>query len=375
MRPVSDAFLRTVVGSHRMFARARVCVDFQSGTAPTGYEIPIIDGNVRADASSNVRTTVDLTTSGDGAWPTHPTDLLAPYGNELFVERGINYGNGTIEIVSFGYFRIDSTVQDDGPNGSIQLTASDRMAAIIDARLTSPIEFSAGTSVQTVFTRLVNEVYPLAQIQYDFVASGSTFASTHVAEEDRYGFLNDVAQSRGKIMYWDYRGILQVVSPPDPSVPVYTITYGRGGTLVKLSRQLTRDGVYNAVVARGDTVEGATNPVSALAVDDNVNSPTYWNGKFGRVPRYYYSSFLTTASQALSAAQSILQQATGLPYSINLDAIPNPALEPYDPLQIVMPDSEDIHVIDSITIPLTSANAMSGTTRKLISAELVDPLT
>lgn len=379
MRPVSDAFLRTVVGSHRVFARARVCETFQTGTAPTGYEIPIVDGDVRADASADVRASLDLSTPGiddsyRGMWPVRPDGLLAPYGNEVFVESGINYGNGTVEIVSLGYFRVDSTVQDDGPNGVIRLTGSDRMAGIIDARLTTPIQFDAGTSVETVFEQLVHEVYPTASIEYDFVASGSTFTTSHVAEEDRFGFLNDVAKSRGKIMYWDYRGVLRVESPPDPSTPVYEIATGRGGTLVRLTRSLSRQGVYNAVVARGESVEGEA-PVTATVVDNNVTSPTYWNGKFGRVPRFYYSSFLTTYSQAVSAATSILQQAIGLPYSISLDAIPNPALEPYDPIRIVMPDSTDVHVIDSLTIPLTSERVMTGSTRKLITMDLVEPVT
>lgn len=375
MRPVSDAFLRTLVGSHRVFSRVRVCTSFQTGVAPTGQEITIVDGDVRADASADVRSSVELVTSGDGTWPTRPSGLLTPYGNELFVERGVNYGNGTIEVVSLGYFRINSVAQDDGPNGVIRLTAGDRMTGIVDARLVLPRQFTPGTSVETIFTVLVREVYPSATIEFDFVASGSTINSAQVVEEDRYGFLRDLAQSRGKIMYWDYRGVLRVESPPDPTVPVYEISSGRGGTLVRLERSLTRQGVYNAVVARGDTVDGSSQPVQALAVDDNVNSPTFWNGPFGRVPRFYYSSFLTTPSQALAAAQSILRRAVGLPYSINLDAVPNPALEPYDPIRIVMPDSTDVHVIDSITIPLTSAGVMSGSTRKLITLDAVEPVT
>jgi hypothetical protein len=374
VRPVSDAFLRTLLGSHRVFARAKILVSFQSGTQPTGSEIPIVDGNVRADASADVRSSVELATDGNGTWPTRTDGLLAPYGNELFCERGIDYGNGTVEVVSLGYFRIDRTSQDDGPNGVIRLGGSDRMAGIIDARLTEPVQFPAGTSVEDVFDQLVHEVYPLAEIEYDFVASGSTFDTAHIAEEDRYGFLKDVAQSRGKIMYWDYRGILKVESPPDPDVPVYTINSGTLGNMVRLSRTLSRQGVYNAVVARGEAVEGS-DPVTALAVDDNVTSPTYWNGRFGRVPRFYYSSFLTSYSQAYAAAQSILRRATGLPYSIGLETVPNPALEPYDPVQILMPDSTDVHVIDSLTIPLTSQGTMSGATRKLISTDVVEPVT
>jgi hypothetical protein len=366
MRPVSDAFLRTLRGSHRMFARAKVLTTFQSGIAPTGTEIPIVDGDVRADASADVRASLDLTTSGDGTWPQQPGDLLAPYGNELFVERGINYGNGTIEIVSLGYFRINSTSQESGPRGEIKISASDRMSGIVDGRLPFPVQFAAGTSVLDAFTQLITEVYPDATIEFDFDGASSMFAEAHIAEEDRYGFLRDVAQSRGKIMYWDYRGVLKVVSPPDPTVPVYEINSGAGGVMVSLSRTLTRQSVYNGVVATGEST-GDIPPVTALVFDSNPNSPTYWNGRFGRVPRFYYSSFITTADAATSAATSILQRAIGLPYNIDLNAVPNPALEPYDPITITAPDTIDLHVIDSITIPLTASGTMTGSTRKLLS--------
>lgn len=372
MRPVSDAFLRTIAGSHRVFARVKVLTAYQEGTQPTGSEITIIDGNVRADASSDVRSSLDLVTDGTDMWPHDPTDLLAPYGNELFVERGVNYGNGTVEIVSLGYFRIDQTDQDDGPNGALRLSGSDRMAAIIEARLPFPVEFPAGTTVEEVFDQLVHEVYPDATIEYDFTASGSTFDTTHIADEDRFGFLRDVAKSRGKIMYWDYRGVLRVESPPDPETPVFEVRSGRGGNMVRLARTLTRQGVYNGVVARGEPQGEDQTPVTALVVDNNPASPTYWNGRFGKVPRFYYSSFITTTAAATAAATSLLQQASGLPYSIQLDAVPNPALEPYDPILVVAPDASDIHVIDSITIPLVAEATMSGTTRKLITFEPSD---
>jgi len=214
----------------------------------------------------------------------------------------------------------------------------------------------------------VREVYPDATIEYDFSAGGSTFSTDHVAEEDRFAFLRDVAKSRGKIMYWDYRGVLKVVSPPDPTIPVYEINAGRGGTMITLSRSLSRQGVYNGVVARGDQPTDDAQPI-ALVVDNNPASPTYWNGRFGKVPRYYYSSFITTTAQATSAATSLLQQAIGLPYSIELNAVPNPALEPYDSIQITAPDATDVHVIDSLSTPLTYQGTMIGSTRKLITFE------
>jgi hypothetical protein len=373
VRAVSQAFLDTLTGSHKMFSRAVVCTSFQDGISPTGYEIPIVDGEVRTDASADIRSSLTLSTAGDvGSWPHEHDDLLAPYGNEIWVERGLDFGNGVREIVGLGYHRIDTTSQARGPDGEIIVTASDRMSGIIDARLVQPIQFASGGTLANAFDVLVHEVYPDAEIVYDFDAEDSNFTTSHIAEEDRYGFLNDLARSRGKIMYWDYTGKLRVESPPDPTVPVYQVASGRGGVLVELSRSLTRQGVYNAVVVNGETPTDKP-PVQAIVYDNNPLSPTYWNGPFGHVPRFYYSSFITTNSAANAAGQSLLQQAIGLPYNIDFQMIVNPALEPYDPIRITSPDRTDIHVIDSITIPLTATRSMSGSTRKLITFDPSTP--
>lgn len=373
MRPVSQAFLDTLTGSHKMFARAVVVTTFQDGISPSGYEIPIISGEVRADASADIRSSLTLTTSGDGTWPHEQDDLLAPYGNEIWVERGLDFGNGVREIVGLGYHRIDTTSQSQGPDGEISITASDRMAGIIDARLVVPVQFVSGTSLANAFDVLVHEVYPDAVIVYDFDAEDSTFTTSHIAEEDRYGFLNDLARSRGKIMYWDYKGQLRVESPPNPDTPVYQVASGAHGVLIEISRNLTRQGVYNAVVVNGETPTDLP-PVQAIVYDNNPESPTYWDGPFGHVPRFYYSSFITTVAAAFSAGESLLQQAIGLPYNIDFQSIVNPALEPYDPIRITAPDRTDIHVIDSITIPLMAERPLAGATRKLISFDPSAPI-
>jgi Domain of unknown function (DUF5047) len=363
VRPVSEDFLTTVRGSHKIFTRVKVITTYQEGLAPTGTAIDVVDGDVRADAKADVRQTVDLTTRGDRRWPDVPTDLLTPYGNELFVERGVDFGNGTVEIVSFGYFRINSVDQDDGPDGEIKLAGSDRMIGLIDGRIPTPITFTTGTSLTTVFETLVHEIYPDATILFDFAADESTFDTQHVAEQDRYKFLNELAKAQGKVMYWDHRGQLRIESPLDPSSPVWEVNSGEDGILVKLQRELTRDGVYNAVVATGETTDESKPPVTAIVYDVNPDSPTYWEGRFGKVPRFYSSSFLTTVENATAAARSILLQAIGLPYNVNFQAVPNPALEVFDPIKITSREGSVVHVIDTLSTPLTADGVQTGTTR------------
>lgn len=361
MRPVSAAFLRVLRGSHQMDARATIVTSFQTGTAPSGTEVGVISGDVTHDGTADIRATADLKVSGD--WAEQPDGLLTPYGNEVFIERAVKYGGGSREWVSQGYFRLNSVEQPDAPWGEIRLAGADRMCGIVDARLVSPRQYLPADSVEDVFTDLVLEVYPAATIQYDFDAAGTLLGRSLIADQDRYGFLRDLATGLGKILYWDYRGFLIVASPPDPTVPVFEVNSGAGGVLVTLSRKLSRDGVYNAVVASGEAGDDQA-PARAVARDMNPASATFWDGRFGKVPRFYSSPFLTTDAQAQSAAESLLRKVVGLPYSVDFTAVPNPALEPLDSVRITHPDRSEVHILETVKVPLSPLEALSATTRE-----------
>lgn len=370
MRPVSANFLSVLRGSHNVAIRVRVVETFQTGVSPTGTELALIDGTVFLDANADVRGTVDVTVDGTDAFTRDPGGLLTPYGNELFVERGVVYGTGTREFVSQGYFRIYEVEQDGEPDSPIRLAGRDRMSGLIDGRLVAPIQFVIGTSVQSIFNTLVLEIYPTATIQFDYDASTDTIQSNLIADEDRYTFLRDLVKARGKVMYWDYAGRLQVKDAPDPHATVFTVNTGEDGVLVALNRALDREGVYNAVVARGETPLDDTAPVRAVAIDNDPASPTFWDGPFGRVPRFYQSPFIQTTAQAQSAAEKILARAIGLPYSVELTAVVNPALEPLDPIRVEHEDGFENHVIQRLSVPLSVTRGMNIATREQTNVDI-----
>lgn len=363
MRPVSDRFLAALHGSHRAVSQAFIVAPGQTGTSPTGTELEIISGDIRFDAKAQVRATLSLEVPGDAGFPEGPSDDLTPYGNEVFVRRGLDYGGGTIEWVSLGYYRIHSVEQDEAPDGLIRVTATDRMQGIVDARLFGPDRFGATQEFGTVVESLVWPVFGWATIEWDDATDDEQIGRVLLVEEDRYAALDDLITSRGKIWYWDYRGVLVIKDPPAATEPVWTCNAGADGVLVRLSRDLSREGVYNAVVATGEAFD-ETVPARAVAVDDDPTSPTYWEGPFGRVPRYYSSPLLLTNAQALSAAGSILRQSLGVPYEVDFESIVNPALELLDPIRIVLGESIRTHVIDELVIPLSPDQAMAATTRE-----------
>jgi hypothetical protein len=354
-----------------MVARARIVAPGLTGTNPGTLvagepvnAIPISVGDVKFDGTADIRATLELTTMAP--FPTSASDLLTPYGNEIFIERGIDFGP-TREWVSQGYYRIYSVDQDEAPDGPVVVGGRDRMSGIIDADRESPKEYPDGTSVEAVFVDLVGEVYPGATIQFDFAASTTLFSTTHIVEEDRYAFLKDIADSLGKIMYWDYQGFLQVKTAPDPTQPVFDVDHGEDGVVVKVSRSLNRDGAPNAVVMVGEQV-GEAPPVRAVAYDMNPLSPTYWLGPYGKVPIKVSSSFVETQPQAQDAANAKLARLLGVPYSIDFTMVPHPGLEVLDPVRVSYSDrhSAEIHVIQTLTVPLNAEAAMDGTSRQRV---------
>lgn len=355
MRAVSPRFLTTLPGSHNAVFRARVCTTFQTGTDPDGIEIPVLGGDVVQASTADIRSTLDLTTSW--AWPRNAAGDLAPYGNELFIERGIEYGNGQREWVGLGYHRIDNPDQDDAPRGPIQISAPDRMAGIIDARFLTPRQFSATMTRGALVQQLIGEVYPAATISWDDagVRDGQV-GTTVTADRDRFGTLKDLITSLGKVGYWRYDGVFRVETPPAiGGAPSWTVKSGKGGVLVKMSRAITRQGIYNVVAASGTEV-----PVWAAVADLSPSSPTRYGGRFGPVPRFYSSPFLTTTDQCRLAAEVLLRKSLGLPYTVNLQAIANAALEPDDLIQV----EAEKHICDVVTIPLDTGTPISVETRK-----------
>ena len=367
MRPVSARYLAAVRDSHEAVTRVRFVTPGQEGVTPTGVELKLTSGALTLDANAVTRTYGSLTLAEP--WSDDGTGI-APYGQELYVERAIVYGNGQREFVGLGYLRIVGVEQPDAPLGELQVEVQDRMSAIVDGRLLAPVQYLPTELLGDIVESLVTEVLPGQSIEWDDADELTAVGRVVVCEEDRYGFLNELVTSLGKVWFFDHRGVLVVRDPPDALTPVSVVDAGRGGVLATASRGLSRAGVFNAVKATGEAFDDAL-PVFAVAYDLNPASRTYWEGPFGKVPRFYSSPFITTTAQALKAAENLLAGSLGLPYSVDFSMVPNVALEPLDPVQLVYPPDltkhprvrREVHVIDTLSVPLVGASTMRATTR------------
>lgn len=371
MRPVSPAFQAAVTSSHAIVSRVRVLeVPGTMSANPAGRDLNIIDGTVTLDGTAGVRGSIDVLV--EEPWPdTATVQDLVPYGTEVAVSRGVIFGNGVIERCPLGIFRLTISEQQDAPKGTIRLTGQDRMQAIIDGDLESPTTYAATALVGAVVEALVQEVLPGQLIEWDDATVTAQLGVKTIVQEDRFAFLDDLVRSFGKIWYFDHRGILIVKTPPDPAVPVLTVASGpETGVLTAISRILTRENVYNAVVATGESLDSIA-AKRAVARDTNPASVTFWGGPFGKVPLQYSSPKIRTDAQALAAANAELSKVTGLPYTIDFQMVPNPALEPFDVVSVVYPLNlentphvrTETHVLDQLVIGLGADQGMSAACR------------
>jgi hypothetical protein len=361
MRAVTDTFAAANVDQYHIATLAEI-ID-GAGTETT---VEIVDGNITLDRTAAVRGRCDVTIVDDGTLDLVPDDaasLLAPYGNEIRLSRGIQYPDGSVELVPLGVFRIqDAEVTDDPSGMQIRIAGQDRAARIIDARFEEPYQIASGVNYATAIEDALQAAWP--DIVTDFTTTALTTPALIAQEgDDRWAFAQSMATAISMDLYFDGTGTC-ILAPVVLTDPVLSIAEGEDGVLVAAARRWTREGTFNRVIATGENT-GETAPARGVATDDNPLSPTYYFGQFGKVPRFYSSPFLTTNAQAASAAQKILDDELGTTEQVSFGSFVLPQLEPGDTVRVTRQRAgiDENHIVDSLTIPLKADGSMSGQTR------------
>ena len=365
MRPVTQDFVDALGTSHKIAVDVRV-VD-------TGESLPgLVEGSVTLDSTAAVRAAMDLTFIDDGTLnlvPTAPIDTLSPYGNELQVSRGVEYADGSKELVSLGVFRIETVeVSDAGTGTEIRVSGLDRSIRVSDAKFDLPGQINANTTVADAILEVVKGGYDGAD---DEKFEGIEFPLPRVAFEegaDRWEFSQALASRAGGDLYFDGDGNLILTAVPDVrGEPVSTIAEGTNGVLLSISRRWTREEAFNRVIVTGESMN--QDPAFRGDVyDDDDTSPTYYFGEFGKVLRFERSDLVGSTAQAEAAARGILAKQLGTFSELQFGSIVQPHLEPGDVVRVTRDalGVDENHIIDTLSIPLTATGDMSGKTRGVI---------
>jgi hypothetical protein len=169
---------------------------------------------------------------------------------------------------------------------------------------------------------------------------------------DRWDAVRKLAQSIGVTVNNDEYGRF-IIAPADlPPTPKATIRGGQLGTLITQSAAITRVDQYNAVGLTSEPPVGDN--LFVYVVDNDPQSPTYYEGPFGRKPTLIRNDMVTTLQAAIDAARVILAKKRTAARNLTIDAVFNPLLQPLDTVTVYPLESGDaeLHVIESINMPL-----------------------
>lgn len=372
MLPVTDRFLAALRQTHQVSVAAAV---YAPSDLATAIPVAVLGGQLTIDRDARIRrhATLDIAfTLEDTATRTLVREL--PFGGYCTIERGIRYADGTIERVQLGRLRVDSIVWHE-LQGEASLTLNDRMAQIQDEALTAPYAPS-GMHPTDAIVDLVDQVFGDA-IAYHVLTDPSSEPTLGIASvylDDRAGAITDLASSINAIVVFDNLGDLVVRPTASSSPPAWTIDAGEHGSMIGADETLDRSSVRNGVVVRGQA-DPDQPAFYSLATYDDPAAPTRWGGPFGKVALISDSTTVTTQDQADSTAASLLNLRLGLQRTISLTALPNPALEPDDVIQLEFADGRsEQQIVNSTQIGLDPTGPLTLTTSSSIGSDALPSL-
>jgi hypothetical protein len=379
MLPASTAFKQAVRGTHVMYIEIEAYV--KNTTYPNGAWIPfeISDGSVEMDLDNPVSRNLKFTLSPryvrtDGR-RIDPVDLHV-YGRYVRVRRGVMLADGHKESVPLGIFVVDTVDRNSTTEGEeTTISCSDLFSLVKRARLLAPATYTNITRIALI-KKLVKEAFTSGTVP--FLPNGPAFNDTWLSEikhdtamkkttveRERDATIDELLKALGCVGYFDAYGAYTIRPNPQASThpPVYYASYGTNGVTLELGQSVTREGVYNGMVVIAENTDPDAPPVWHAAVDNNKNSPTYWNGPFGKNPAFLTSSYVHNKAQAKQAAEKFLPKVKILHKQIDLTILPDPTLEIGDQIQVDFPETktQEKHIITSLTIPLVPTTAMDGT--------------
>lgn len=367
MRNISQDVLDALSGSS---SGARVSCDalYNGEVVASGLDVSSWSMSWRAGDQQMVQ--------GSASFTVEDTGGLSPWG----FDEPLSVGGSRIrtvfecagDVIPMGEWVISSNEPNEtwrlGARGSVKwvqggasipVQASDLTQLLADDKFMSPEAPQPGGTVFTELERLCAGVLPVAFVGVD----DKSVPKNMVYNEERINTVADLARMIG-----DYRvngdGLLEVFDPSRPSEPMWTIAPGEGGALVTVGRSQEREGLYNAVVATGQTEDG--NELRAYAILED--GPLRFGGPFGRKPMETSSLATTPWGVRQDAHSTLANKVESSTTMLKVYCTPSPLYEIGDWGVVVSP------MIDGSEFPLVGRCvevALSGGSSGLDSMQLV----
>jgi len=365
MYPVTDTFLSSVRKSHISKVKIEI---YDAATGEILSTTSPISGEVTIDSRRSVRRQCSLEfVDTDGTLvPTNKiSSVLLPFNREIKIYRGVQYQDGTEELVPLGVFQITTIEVTDTAQGvKIAVQGSDRSLKVAKAKFTNHnFYIEDATPKETAIAQILKDRYP--NVKIDFPATGQVTTLIYPTldqSSDPWREALKIAESAAMDLYFDENGTARMRPIPDPDLGKALVEYtdGEDSVVTQLGRNLSSDESYNHVIYTGEGTN-LTIGVIGEAFDDNPSSPTYVT-TYGSVPIFKSSPNILTVAEAEEAARAELKKVIGASEKITWDQIVNPAHDVYDLVKIVRSPSgvDATLMLDAITIPLAATSTMNA---------------
>ena len=254
----TDDLYRRVLGvPHEQYVRVEVWSGL--GVMLEG-DLTVLPGTaVSATLGQQVARTLTLVVTAD-LYPVQPTDLLAPFGNEIRAYYGVRLGDGDLTYVWQVFRGRIQQVSQEAGTGVCNILCEDRGRDVLDVGFVRPENSNAGDQIIVEFQRLVTGAVPDATF-----GVSDTFGSLVrplTWQQDRGGALDELTQAVGALWYCLANGDFVVRSYPwaRARVPVVTVSDQRvgdvGGCVQSWTVSRSRSRIYNSVTVSGERLNG-----------------------------------------------------------------------------------------------------------------------
>lgn len=337
MKSTSAAFQNALRYSHRPVDRVAVWRDGRE-LVP---ELRINAGTLSISGGDTqaVVMKLDLVVSDkDGKLiPYSASDPLAPFGSELVVHMGHEVGMNPewvrMATCVLTDTEIDETVgtldakgmPDDllyySRGAKLTLSASDRTLNIMDDKFINA-ESPVGPTVFDETRRLLIQGRPPFGGAIGPVGDRSV-STTITYDGDRLKAILELGDSINSDVLMDEFGRLKYRARNIYDI-VHRFEKGKFSVLRNTKRKLSRTGVYNAAVEKGQTED----QVPLVATRFIQDGPLAWSGPFGRVSLQHASTLLNTQQHVEAGVESVFARAQRIdPQAVPIQCTRNVALE------------------------------------------------
>lgn len=338
-------------------------------------DIPIIDASEEADASLRVperlNFSVPVEENGTSWVPSAYDSALGAYGQRVRISLGVDTGNGNIEYINRGWFLINTTTTE---GDTLNVEALGLLSLVDEAMLPTEYQPKSGATLVSVIRALVEPgltVFTDSAPADRSVPTSITFSDNRL---DSVQAVLDAWPAQAYITGDGYLGITADPASPTTGDVVLTLTDQTGGTVISAAAEVTREGAFNCVVAKGQYPD--TDPTRAgqeiiqAVYDSDPTSPYRRNGPFSPylVPYGYSSPLLDSPARVLVAANSVLKRLRrARSRTVQVTAVPHPGIQLGDVVSLTSARlglDEALGTIDAYTLPYkATGGAMSLTVR------------